>query len=119
MFDDDEESTNEGEQDCEDTVFEENLSVKIGNFVALKTNSQTLDAPVIGKVINIISNTEVEVEMWQGSYTKTWKVKKNEELKIIRKNVSINDILLNEVYFTNSKRLPIDLKRKMVELYDN
>ena len=91
------------------------LDVKVGDFVAMRKDDVHSEIPIIGKIIKI-KNDGVVVELWQGAYNKTWKARK-ENGDLVYEDVHMKDIL-TKVSFTNSKRLPIDVKRKLQSLYN-
>ncbi|XP_065676955.1 kinesin-like protein KIF20B isoform X2 [Hydra vulgaris] len=84
--------------------------INIGEFVALKTGS--VSEPSIGRVLSKSSN-RLMLEIWQESNKKSWSVKSGYN----KHEIFVDEVLCGGIYFTNSKKLPISLQRKLQTLY--
>ena len=95
------------------------LELEIGNYVALREYGDYTDPPIIGKV-NAVDKEYVTLEMFDGGYSKVWKPLVDDDGKeIVESKVHRGLVILNDIHFTNSKRLPNEVKRALHKLYLN
>lgn len=77
--------------------------VKRGSMVALRLHKYKDEIPQIGRVMEI-TELDITVEWWVGTYHSTW-IEWKDRGKAIRETFPRNAIIRNNVSFTKSHRL--------------
>ena len=86
-----------------------------GKMVALCLHKYKDDLPQIGKVVKL-TEMEVTVEWWIGTYHSTW-IKWKERGKVIQETFPRNAILTNTVHLTKAKRLTLACITELKQAY--
>ena len=91
-------------------------TVQKGSMVALCLQKYADDLSQIGKVVNL-TDMDVIVEWWIGSYSSTWEQWKERGV-VITETFTRNAIIHSRITFTKALRLPKDTVQKLKLAYD-
>ena len=93
------------------------MAVRCDELVAVRCD-KFHERPLIGSICEIFDDA-VQIEWYIGTYSGTWKMENRSEGKYVRfqEHISLEDVLMREIRFTKSMRIPLKTASSLKELY--